>query len=489
MLLAPLIWAGVKPAAVYNIQILLSFWLNGIATAQLLRGVGLNRPAAAAGGLFVQWLPFVHWQLGVMQLVPLYSEAWAVLALWRLIQSPGVKQGVLLGAAFGLSFLNCQNHALFFGVLLGAVTVVVGGRSLLARRFWIGAAVSLIVAAVFVAPAAIIQLRAFRGEDFHRSRELMISLSAHPGDYSLVLHSPVKLPDFAEEIRRPWWPMSPGWLKVALAALGLSAGLASRSLRRWTVFAAVFVGAAFLLSLGPEARWKTLAPYDFLVNWAPGFDHVRNVFRFAIFAQLGMAWLAAGGLNAILGWITGPSCSNEFLEIEASQWRRGTALATCLLVTSAACAESWPLPQRYLTLPGDPTPGGWISFLSALPPDAVVAGLPFPASNEVEDYEVETWWMYWQMFHHRTLANGYSGYFPPAYLRLSGDSALFPKAYAVNELLRTGVQYVVVDMNRLPGMEDAVNATGDGRIELVVRDESARALIYRLRARPVESVP
>jgi hypothetical protein len=118
MTVAPLIWCGGPPALAYNVYLLLALILNGVATSQLLRAAGAGRVGAIAGGLFVQWLPFIQWQIGVLQLVPIFWETWTVLALIRIVERPTIHRGIVLGIAFGLAFWSCENLGLFFAVPL-----------------------------------------------------------------------------------------------------------------------------------------------------------------------------------------------------------------------------------------------------------------------------------------------------------------------------------------------------------------------------------
>src|SRR5439155_2474165 len=90
------------------------------------------------------------------------------------------------------------------------------------------------------------------------------------------------------------------------------------------------------------------------------------------------------------------------------------------------------------------TQQGWITWLTTnTPRDAVVAHLPFPAGTSPKEYESEVWAMYWGLFHGRRMVNGYSGFFPPGYLKLKAQMQRFPSADSIAALRADGVSYCV----------------------------------------------
>lgn len=480
----PLLWCGGTPALALNVYILGALVLNGLSAAQLLRAVRVGRSGALAAGLFVQWLPFVQWQIGVLQLAPLFGELWTILALVRIGQRPTIGAGLRLGIAFALAYLTCENLGLLFCVLMMASGPWLIWRGLRSPRMWTAIACGAIVSGLLIAPVVLVQARMFRAKDFTRTRELAISLSAEPADYSVTFASPIRtftdwrLLDFSDPERREYWPLSPGWIKVALAVAGVVAGLRVREWRSWTGFAMTFLALAWLLSLGPEARWRTLAPYDFLRVWFPGFEHIRNVFRFALFVQLATAWLAGMGIDG--GLRLG----------ERSRGESATPLARKLAVRFAAvvllalgCVESLPAPQALTILPPQKGHRAWLNYLrDETPADAVLLCLPMPDSPDVVAYELETWWMYSQMVHRRRLANGYSGYFPPAYMALQGMSHGYPAEPALEAFANSGVTHLVIDRRVY---DDAGSRLGDeSRWKRVFQDPRSSIDIYQRESRP-----
>ena len=64
--------------------------------------------------------------------------------------------------------------------------------------------------------------------------------------------------------------------------------------RRWTAFCTTVLVLGFWLSLGPGDGGPSL--HGLLVSVVPGYAQLRSPFRFAVFVELVVALLAAGGL-------------------------------------------------------------------------------------------------------------------------------------------------------------------------------------------------
>jgi hypothetical protein len=60
-------------------------------------------------------------------------------------------------------------------------------------------------------------------------------------------------------------------------------------------------------------------------------------------------------------------------------------------------------------------------------------------------------WMYYSTFHWQHLVNGYSGFFPPSYVRVLNAVANFPDRASIDAIKSHGARYVVVHGERLFG--------------------------------------
>ncbi len=260
--------------------------------------------------------------------------------------------------------------------------------------------------------------------------------------------------DFPDENRRDLWPLGPGSAKLFLVPFGLVAALLARARRRWGLFAATFGAVAFGLSLGPTVRiepWVPVVgeiiPYELLQRYVPGFALIRSPFRFTLFVQLAVVWLSIESLDLLnpqrwrrrnvagdVGFGAneispmqaepppGPPLHPALVARPASKawqwvaygWRLPLATVSALLMF-----EVWPPPQSLFTCPATGEIPAWSLWLRdhSDKGDAVIC-LPFPTGYTVGDYQETAVWMYWGTMHHRPLVNGYSGFFPKAFVDL-----------------------------------------------------------------------
>ncbi|MEN8160879.1 MAG: hypothetical protein ABFS41_12470, partial [Myxococcota bacterium] len=299
LLVAPFVWLFDTPVAAYNLYLLLGLALNGWFGARLLLTVYGRLGPAVLGGALLEMLPFVHWQLGVLQNVPLWGVLWTLHALWRFSEAPRIRTAISAGVAFAVTYAGCNYHGLFLGLLLIPSAAFLLGSRLQEPRAWLRGVPGAAVAVLLLLPVVAVQLRVSREYQWitDRNLDLVRALSAEYGDYTATPW-PQLLPlgDLAADNRRHVMPLSSGYAKYALAALGLVGAAFVRRHRRWTAFCVTLGLLAVMLSMGPKLRIGSFVPYLWLVDVVPGFTSVRSVFRASVFAQISVAFLAAGGL-------------------------------------------------------------------------------------------------------------------------------------------------------------------------------------------------
>jgi hypothetical protein len=449
LVVAPVVWLTGNAALAYNLYLLASLTLNGWCADRLLRRVGLGVIAAGCGGVMVQVLPFLCWQLGVLQLTTLWGVLWTTTAAWSFAQSPSWRGAGLLGLAFGVTYAACNYYGLFLAVVLGPSAVWMLHRGWLQPRVWLQTVLAAAVAGVLVSPIVLVQHRVSREMGWQRDWSVVRDLSAHLRDYT-----DTPCPQWLEaweddsEPRADSWPLGPGWLKLLAAAVGLGCGVARPSLRRWTVVAATMGALALAYSLGPVLELWNLTPYRVLFDYVPGFAQIRSPFRFAVFVQLATVWLAAIAVDTLCpprwlwherwqGWLATHSAWPRW-GLRGVGWLPSLALGSCLL------AETLPYVQDVRQLPPLSELPEWVTFLrDETPAEAAVVCLPFVRGTEVAKYEPTTWWMWWSTFHRHPLINGYSGFFPESVLVLQGELETFPDLGAPR-LAQMGAKYAVV---------------------------------------------
>lgn len=204
-----------------------------------------------------------------------------------------------------------------------------------------------------------------------------------------------------------------GLLLVSPRARRFARGVAARPA---VFFLALTVLAAWL-SLGPEpsagpSRVSGIGLYGLLYHFVPGFTGVRVPARYAMIAGLFLAVVAGYGAARLARRSWGPA---------------GLALAGLLVVADGA---AMPLMLNYAWGGTEVVPPARVfpaanaplvyQRLRALPPGTVVAEFPFG------DPAWEMRYVFYASVHGQPIANGYSGAFPPGYLRRLATLRRYP---------------------------------------------------------------
>jgi hypothetical protein len=230
-----------------------------------------------------------------------------------------------------------------------------------------------------------------------------------------------------------------------LLAAGLGAALAAwpasrRALHVFTrrhepVAAALAVLAAWL-SLGPIVTWRGWpvplpSAYAFLHEYAPGFSAGRAPARFAMIAACFAALAAAWGVAHL------------------RRTRGGAAAAAVLSAAFLAETAAAPLPvSRQWDMEGVAAPPRWhggpspiVGAIRLLPPEAVLAALPFGAPFH------EARAMFDSAHHFRRMLNGYSSWTPREHAvhAVALRDPLRDAPRAVAALRAAGATHVLVD--------------------------------------------
>jgi hypothetical protein len=274
---------------------------------------------------------------------------------------------------------------------------------------------------------------------------------------------------------------------IALVAGGLAVGLSPRLraglvafLRQPALPALAIVALAFWLSLGPAPAvggnpLRDATIYGWLYTHVPGLDALRVPARFAMLVFFGLAWAAGHGYQALAARrpraVLPLACAVALID----------ATAVPLGVNGPAYSDTHrPPPTRVTTAPTPLT-----SALAALPDDAVVLAFPFG------DVAWEIRQVYLSTFHWRRLVNGYSGDFPPAYIRLRQALAPLPEEaqpHAWPLLRGSGATHVVVmgqayEPARLEALRRWLEA-GGARLERAVGGDLLFTLLPPVSSRP-----
>lgn len=450
----------------YNFYYLLSLTLNGLFTQWLLRTRSLHPGISIGAGIAMVLLPAVQWQSGVVQLVPLWGILWTWLVIARMLSRPDLhadmthawfsreswRDGIELGFALSAVCYAAVHHALFLSVLLLCSSIALGSR-LRSRSLWFSLFSAACISLILVAPILVHLHRMTEDIDFDRPREVVSRLSLQLSDYAVSFGNGSS--ELFSSADSPW-PICPGLLKLCLA-LCSAILLVKRSVdRRWIAFLWISGAAALLLSLGTNAEWGAIRPWQWLTDIWPGFAQVRSAFRFAYFVQMIVVLLAAESTAAVLRrlWTRCSSALQSASHTNSqSRWLIRIATVATTVFASVAIIDPLPPAQRFGVFPDFKANQDWLDALRNAEQDAELRGavfcLPTHSGESVRDFEPITEWMLLGSVHGAPLVNGYSGFFPPESLKLAEEAAAGPlTGERWRQLYDAGVRYAAVDRRR-----------------------------------------
>lgn len=484
---APVVWASESLALAYNIYLLGVLTANGWCGSLLIRSLTGNRIAGIWCGAALLLLPFVHWQLGVLQLTSLSGILLTLHFVIRFLAELRLRDALLTGASIGFCYLSCNyyGYQLCLVLLLSLPALLLKRCSI--RRLAIGVAAIIVLAGVIVFPVVQMQLSMSDELSWNRKLDTVWRLSASSSSY---MQTPWRGPLVNGLGIKSRFPLSPGLGCLILAAIGAMAGFRNRNTRRLTLFFVLLCVSGGLLSLG--SRWIVWGqiPFHFLSDWLPGLSAMRSPHRFAVLVQIGCVVLA-GFTFARRKSATEVDDSSEAGDAVASPaklpspvtkptWRQQTVFRVHVALLCTVLAENWPVAPKLFVLPIYAEHQSWIEWLSTeTDPHDIVANLPFPMGKTVSDYEATTISMLWATHHKRRLANGYSGFFPAEFLQLKRDVQSFPDNKSLRRLQQAGVRWCVADMTRMDSA--TVKQLADqSLLSLKFETENGRTRIYEI---------
>jgi hypothetical protein len=412
VLAAPLLWLQLPPVLVHNLVLLGAIVASGVGMFTLARHLSGSWTGAVAAGIVFAFAPYRFDHYMHMELQWIVWAPWAFWALQRTLESGRMKYGLLVGLFVALQMMS----SVYYGLFLGLLIAVVGGVQLIAlrervfpvlRSLAIGAVLAGSISAVYSLPYSAAASRVgVRG-----THEISM-FSARPRDYRLA--TPDNLLYGSE--RRSGLPerrLFPGVLPLLLALVAMLLVVPTPA----TIACLIGLVVAFELSLGLYGEL-----YPFLHQHVSVFRGLRAPARAAVFALMFLGVLVAQGCAAI----------QQRLRPRAGQIF-GIAVGAVLLL------EYWVAP---LTLvPFHNTPPAVYAWL-ARQPRGIVAEFPMPLPDRLPGYESR--YAYMSTFHWMPLLNGYSGYYPPSYLRRLTPLATFPGPEAIDALRQAGTRYIIV---------------------------------------------
>lgn len=419
--LAPLYAVTGNLALCYNVLLVASLTLSGLAMHVLARSVtGSERAAVIAGLAWACWpyrtAHFLHLQLQSLYFLPL-----ALLVLHRVAAARRWRDAGWLGGLAALQAIS----SVYYGVM-SAIAIAVGAVSLAwttgqwrGRRYWWRLAAAAAIGAVLIAPVVAPYWVTQQREGFGRNLFEAVQNSATVQSYTQVPHenflygaNGVLLPRAPEpggrDRRNNEHQIFPGVVLIGLAVFGAITGWRTDA-RPVVVTSVALVLVGFVLSLGPEG---VQAIYTWTADIVFGFHAIRSPARFAVVAIMGACLLAAIGIA------------------KAKLTTRVVAVIGALMM-----AEYVNAPLTLVAAPDTSTPVG--RWLREQPGRGAVLYLPLTLDKDNSLHMVRS------LEHARPIVNGYSGQ-RPAFFTSLADAVADPASIDARATLRElEVRFVV----------------------------------------------
>lgn len=476
LIVAPLLWLFSLPTA-YNTYLCLAIALNGLLSYAILRQCAVDRFGATCGGVAMSLHPLGLDNLEAIQLLPLWGILGVVWMILRLSMRPHWSSAFGTSVAFLAAAATCLHHTLFFVLLLPVCLASVLPLTPAALRSWLrskeatstsqsqetngstarpvisGLAMmqilcGLILGVCLSLPLILPMQEIHARYDLQRDPQTVRLLSANLDQW---LTAPGFLSTHAAT-ESSSTPLLPGLLRSGLALLSLlffnsRNQFAIRLLFTMAVTSLLFSFGLNLNIFGWHA-WETLC------EWFPPFARVRSPYRFAYFTQLAILLLASLSASEIRTRFLGllddrqskPEISPPARPTTRNAWRLFTLVASYGLMVSLAI-EVLPARSYSVRPPGIQRGSDWTEFIRQhASEDDILLCLPVSATMAEADLETDARWMMFAAAHHRPIMNGYSGYFPKAWLALWDQLRQQPLGLSQLAQLRAlGTRWIVVE--------------------------------------------
>jgi hypothetical protein len=439
--LLPLRWLGVSPIGQLNIALLLGFATSAAAGYLFGRVVTRSVAVGAVTAAAFAFGPFGSVSSGALHATAHAGVGVAAAAAWWLADRarqedprPLLAPATLLAAAIvWQASVSFYPGAYAFGA--AAVVLLVRWRAL-GRRGWLYAGGAVAVAALCTLAMAVPYLQVRDDQSgFRRTLADLPALSADFGStdprlsiWGSLLGKGTGWPIYGE-------PAFPGLALLVLAPVGAIAGWRMRGRARRAVVTGgvlTLTGAALAIGAGPSG-WRRYAPYRLLFEFVPGWEALRATGRAWVVGVLGVGLLAGLGVLATARWLARHAALSR---------RTAVGMVAAVAVVGVLVEGYAPWTGRpEVTISGADDaladirrPGG-VLYLPALEPGGTNGALS--GFRQAEN-------VYGTTAHHRRTPNGYSGFFPPSWVRLSQQMRALPSADSLARLRDMGVRFVVV---------------------------------------------
>lgn len=409
-MLAPAHWVGVPPLVVYNVFLLATFTVCGLAMFALVRSL---TGSIAAGLLAGMSFAFCTHRLEHFERLELLTSFWmpvCLLFLHRATSSDGTaKHYVLASVCATAQVLTGIYHGIFLLTYLALFL-----PSLLINRL---RHVPVALALTLLMPALVLALysQPYMANRQRVGERPVAEVKAYSATLSNFIASHPNNRLYGATTSRFGQAerfLFPGVVAVLLAILACWPPLG-----RLPMVYLIGLALAVLLVVGFNGPL-----YPLLYEYALPYRGLRVPARANVLVGLSLSVLAGFG-------------AARLLTLVRSRGARA-GLAGVLLVAATAEYAAAP-PLRTV-----PQPSRWTGWLARQERGPV---FEWPtATPERLDVNDDTLYMYFSTFHWQPLVNGYSGFYPPRYVRLLDQVRDFPDEPSLSYLKQHGIRYLIV---------------------------------------------
>ena len=452
---APFLWAGMRPAIVYNVFLLTGILTSGLATFFLIKRLTRSIPAAFIGGLLYTLHPYrlehyPHFELQMTMWMPL-----GLLALARFSDTVRMRDAMIAALCMVAQLYSSMYYGIFFPFF---ATAVIGTLLVLTRAPWRRAVKPLLAAGTIALVVAIplarpyVQAQAIKGD---RDEAIVRFYSADVEDFlrphpRLATYAGRLLPDV-----HPERALFPGLSPIVLSVAALVPPIGH---------VRVAFTAGMLLA-GDMTQGMNGSLYPLLYDVFPPIRGMRVPARFSILLGIALAVLGAFGARRLLA-----KCR--------SGQTRALALAGMTLLVLVDLRPKLDL------LPVWREPPPIYEELKAQAQSQPVVLAEFPFELNVPYVTNELPFMYFSMWHWLPLVNGYSGFSPPGREALPEIVRDFPDGASLAALRMHGATHVTINCALMGADCDTVMRRADQTPQLTfmkeVTWEGKPVRLYRL---------
>ena len=447
----PLRVAGLHPVIAYNVLFLSGFLLSAMATYFLVERLTGSSRSAFISALIYGFYPYRFEHYSHLELQMTYWMPLALIWIHRFSSTLRVRDAAVVAFLAAAQLYSSMYYGVFFTLYAGAV---LGTLLLISkpprRRLLTPVAVALAVGIVVAVPLArpYMAAQAVKGE---RDEGSVRVYSAGPSDYFRAHPRSATYGGRLLADRYPERALFPGTLPLALTAVALVPPVGAIRL----AYAAGLV-AAFDISLGFNG-----VVYRHLYRWLFPIRGLRVPARMSVVMAISLAVLSAFGVRRLFDRFTTPI-------------GRFSVFAVLVVV---AGIDVWPRLELHKVWREPP------------PVYAAIAGQPvvlaeFPTSLNISYVTNAVPFMYFSVWHWRSMINGYSGFTPTSYEPLMDALRSFPEPQTIDLLRSRGVTHVTINCALyVTGCESVLNTIDNSQAFRLVTSgqwEGQPSRLYKL---------